>query len=217
MFQQTQLMITIYSYFSRNKEAKQFATDLIENFKSSAISFYTDKIYSKNYILVDEVTDQIKQIYLQVQRKTLDDKLTFKNAIKVNYNVPSNRTWVVKYLYVRLKRTTIGNDIYLPQDWQKGKSIQKFDKSDSYVFKRAIISQSSRLDGERVIVKSDSYNNVWILPKNFFNMIHSLFRQKKLDGIVLYTLEDFLNHMSIKKFTGEEWANFIDSKQLFEI
>lgn len=211
-------MTRLYSYNPKDYKARNFACGLLNTLHKQKI---TTQIIRDRGVAYISIEDQVKavadKIYTDYTIKIQADKFAFSKAIKVNYSLKSNNTYKVSFLYNKLRKTSIGQNIYLPDEWKDGKSIQNYDQNDFYSFFNVMISKSKQLDGERIIVKTLSQKKVWILYKTFMQDINGYLEDCQLSHMYVTTMDELLDGMCIQSFKGSEWKNFIDTKKLFEI
>lgn len=211
-------MIRLYSYNPKEAKYRQFAYGLLTQLQKNKIKPQIDRDRGIAILSINETDQNLAQsIYNIYSEKIRLERIAFAKAIKINYPNKFFQIYKVSFLYNKLRKTSIGPNIYLPDHWKNGKSIQTSDQKDFYSFANVQISHSKSMDGDRLIVKTLSHKKVWILNNNFMENINAFFDDCKLQHHYITTMDELLDGMCIASFSGLDWKQFIDTKKIFEI
>lgn len=208
----------IISYEPKNYRSREFALTLNNKLNKAGIETRISKESKvKHYIFVSqenfEKAEQLRQEYSTKKQADYD---AFKKGIKLEQNSRFNQ-FNVDSLYNRLKNY-FPSQIYLPDGWKGGKSIQNYSQSDFYSFERVNIKGSLTLNGPKVIMTTFSKRFVLILPVDFQSRLGGLIEDKKMDhSMSEATFESLLTEIAEKRFEGVEWAQFFTEKKMFYV
>lgn len=208
-------MQTILNYNPKDYRSRGYGIGLIVKLQKEGINPEIMKSHSNHTISVeDNVADKAKEIFKQYAEAKETSYEMFKKGIKINID---KTEFKVKYVYNKLK-SKFASEIYLPNEWSEGKSIQNYSQNDFWSFQFVTISGSKTCNGSKVLVTMLSKRFVYILPADFVSRINGLLEDKQMEGVHIgmnYSINDLLRDLSDQTFEGAAFKQLLDDKKVF--
>jgi len=208
-------MQTILNYNPKEYRSREYGIGLLTKLQKAGINTEVLKSYSKHTIAVEdrdaEKAKQTLKDYVEAKNAAHE---AFKKGIKINMD---KQAFQVKFLYNKLK-ARFTSEIYLPDGWAYGKSMQNYSQSDFWSFNYVTISGSKTCNGRKVLVSMLSNRFVYILPADFMSRINGLLEDKQMEGVHIgmnYRVDDLLRDLAEQTFEGSAFKQMVDDKKIF--
>lgn len=208
-------MQTILNYNPKEYRSREYGIGLLTKLQREGINPEILKSYSKHTIAVDDsVAEKAKEVFRKYAEAKTAAHEAFKKGIKINMD---KQTFKIRYIYNKLK-ARFTSEIYLPESWADGNSMQNYSQSDFWSFNYVTILGSKTCDGRKVLVTMLSEKYVYILPADFMSRINGLLEDKQMEGLHIgmnYRVDDLLRDLAEQTIDGAAFKQSIIDKKVF--
>lgn len=211
-------MKTIIGYNPKEYKERNYALGLVDKIAKAKLFYNIQRksFREHNVEVKDEEFEAASAIFEEYKVAKKAAAKQFAKGIKLIQANSRVGGFKVDFLYDKLKRKGFEN-LYLPEGWRDGKSIQNYSQNDFYSFIQYTIQGSKCLDGAAVIVTMLSKKKVWVLPADFQSQVNGFLEDAMMERDRITSLETLLDKMAKKTFTGEEWEQLFTDKKVFYI